>query len=138
MSLDFDPHVTTLGQADDLARRISFGRNVLDFLGALKETRVARVDGGEPLEGGTGITNHVGGFLVVWVFEKVDACGAAKPFTYHVNSYWPGGVRRSRALELALNAFRNFAEHELREGFLFDGTRPFNPHARRDGAAAEF
>lgn len=126
-----DPFVCALEEAEEVLRGVGFGRALRPFLGEIKERHVSKLLFGEPLEGNAiGIKNPAGGFLFRWALEKPDACGDAKPFVYHVSAYVAGGVRRSRALETILNAFRGFMEHELREGFMFETSKPFNPHPR--------
>ena len=41
----------------------------------------------------------------------------------------PLSVLPSTCLELILDGFRRFLEHELREGFLVGKSRPFDPHS---------
>lgn len=125
-----DPFVCTKGDAQEIMDRIGFAPNLRGLIGEAASRSVTRLDGGEPLGGVIGITQHESGFLLKWRFEKADACGSTAPFAYAINAYVPAAVRRSRALELALNAFRCFLEHELREGFLYGTERPFHPHPR--------
>lgn len=69
------------------------------------------------------------GWEVEWNFQKSSVLGGA--FDGSVVVYVPAGVRRSRVLELILEKFLFFAQHEVREAFTFRGTRPFDPHVPR-------
>lgn len=81
--------------------------------------------------GGMAAPLTVEGFGLEWRFWKPDMVRGGL-FRFSVHAFIPYAQMPGRALDVIFDAFRRFAEHELREGFWVDGVRVFDPH-EQDG-----
>ena len=109
--------ILTTERAERFAASISIGPSASPLFGTLRHRSVT------PLRNESG---GPAGWDMSWIYVKADVDRGPFPFTIH--AYVPRGQRVGRAAEVVLDAFRRFLDHELREGFMIDGERVFDPH----------
>lgn len=117
-----DVQVNNAFGMDCFSDRVGFHPVVLSFFG-----RVARKEGVAVYDAAK---NHLGWHFEIHFAKQSVVEDGKGPLFYCITTFIPKGVTVRRALELVLNQAKAFVEHELREGLVYDGQRPFAPHGR--------
>lgn len=88
----------------------------------------AILDGVEFKSGGFSVEEFDGGFLIqLWCEEQDVESGERRLYSgrkWHIEA----SATESEIVRTAFKAVMTWQEHETREGFVYRGSRPFNPH----------
>lgn len=133
-----DGRTRTEADVRAIVEKVSFAPNLRAILGVQDKLRIvslARADGWMEIVPGGKVVPALEGWLVEWFFKKPDVNALPNPnspegrvFHYCLGVFVPTLIQERRVLEIVMEKFRFFLEHELREGFVYDGGRPFDPH----------
>lgn len=107
----------TREQVEEFVGNVAFG-SVLSFFGSGEGVVV--LDARDPDAG-------LHGWVASWSFKKKSVDNLSD-FSYSVNVYVPTEVTIRRALELIVERFKVFVDHELREGLIYRHEWPLRPH----------